>query len=243
MTDAQLWRLFGKPSPSAEEWIRGKTTEWKQAAEETLLSADLPCDPSSGMSDDDTLRYICRLLQMLLEELAILTDEEDPDASEDLEVLRAAFVRGMAMRGAGPMEASLWFRRGSEEAKRRGLIVSEPSPWESRTYCSLTDTGYMVAEPPDRGTTPPAEWKTALAGLQAWAAKELKGKQRRVVELAIENGGECALSDLAIDSTIDWKTPCDDAFNSIRRALNKKLRKQGWHLGRNDNKARLAKVT
>ncbi|NLS96597.1 MAG: hypothetical protein GXX96_31050 [Planctomycetaceae bacterium] len=82
----------------------------------------------------------------------------------------------------------------------------------------------------------------ALVELRNWAQRQLKGKQRRVLELTIESGGECAISDLAIDPAIEWDTPCDEPFNSIRKAVNSKLKKIGWKLERNNNRARLARA-
>lgn len=82
----------------------------------------------------------------------------------------------------------------------------------------------------------------AFETLKEWAQRELKGKQRRVIELTVDAGGECAISDLAIDSSIEWQAPYDDAFNGIRKALKPKLAKQGWCLDRNDNKGRLARI-
>jgi hypothetical protein len=93
--------------------------------------------------------------------------------------------------------------------------------------------------PPD----PPAD-DVDFVELKKWVKNKLKGKQRRVVELTIEAGGEFAISDLAIDPAIGWETPCDNAFGNICKAVNPKLKKAkiGWRIERNDNKSRLAKV-
>lgn len=77
--------------------------------------------------------------------------------------------------------------------------------------------------------------------LLTFARDSLKGIERRVVELVSEKEGECKLSDLAADSGIGWNAPYDDAWNSARKRINKKLKTAGlsWRLGRSDNAARL----
>ena len=64
------------------------------------------------------------------------------------------------------------------------------------------------------------------------------------MELVIAAGGECPLSDIAIDSQVGWEHPYDNAFNGIQKAVNPKLKKGGlpWRLERNDNNARLIKI-
>jgi hypothetical protein len=76
--------------------------------------------------------------------------------------------------------------------------------------------------------------------LRAFAAENLKGIERRVIELLCDNGGEMALADLAIDSGIEWTMPCKDSWESAMRRINKKLRgKILLRLHQHDNKARL----
>ncbi len=78
--------------------------------------------------------------------------------------------------------------------------------------------------------------------LGEWVRDNLKGKQRRVLELTIDADGECPLAAIAIDRKVSWEAPYDDAFNGIRKAVNPKLHKIGWKLERNDNNSRLAKL-
>jgi hypothetical protein len=80
--------------------------------------------------------------------------------------------------------------------------------------------------------------------LISWVSKELKGKQRRVMELVIVAGGEFSLTTIATDAQVHWKPPYDDSFNSIRKVLNSKLKKADlpWRLERNDSKARLSRI-
>jgi hypothetical protein len=76
-----------------------------------------------------------------------------------------------------------------------------------------------------------------------WASRNLKGKQRRVLELAIEGGGQISIADIAMDAQISWHAPFGDSFNGIRKAVNQKLRSAGlpFVLERHDNNARLAR--
>jgi hypothetical protein len=80
--------------------------------------------------------------------------------------------------------------------------------------------------------------------LLTWVTTELKGKQRRVMELVIAAHGECSLADLAIDKEISWEYPFDNEFNQIRRPLNAKLKRAGktWKLCRHDNKGQLIRI-
>jgi len=78
------------------------------------------------------------------------------------------------------------------------------------------------------------------AELTTWAAKNLKGKQRQVVEELAGNKGKLSLADLALK--VDWGTPYTDSFNSIKKVLNEKLKKEGWQLHRHDSEARLARI-
>jgi hypothetical protein len=59
--------------------------------------------------------------------------------------------------------------------------------------------------------------------LRAWAETELKGIERRVIELLVDGNGKYRLADMAVDQQINWSPPYDDAWNSVRRRLNRKL--------------------
>ncbi|HEY1599471.1 MAG TPA: hypothetical protein VGG64_07710 [Pirellulales bacterium] len=78
--------------------------------------------------------------------------------------------------------------------------------------------------------------------LSTFVAGHFKGKQRRVVEMLIEGGGRCKLADMAADVLIDWSLPCDNAFNSICKPLNSKLRRHSYRIIRQDNEARLSEL-
>lgn len=73
--------------------------------------------------------------------------------------------------------------------------------------------------------------------LTEWAAENLKGKQRRVVELLAENNGKLALPDLNLACGWDG-----DQFGRCRQHVNRGIRKAGWLVERHDNEARLRQV-
>lgn len=78
--------------------------------------------------------------------------------------------------------------------------------------------------------------------IASWAADELKGKQRRCIEMLAGGSGAIPIADLACDSAIDWADPFDEPFKSMVKALNPKLRKKGCRIHRHDNEARLEKM-
>ncbi len=84
----------------------------------------------------------------------------------------------------------------------------------------------------------------SFSDLLNWVKEELKGKQRRVLELVIQADGTFPLADIAVDKQIAWAPPYDNPFNSICKAVNPKLKtaRKPWRLERNDNNARLAKI-
>lgn len=96
--------------------------------------------------------------------------------------------------------------------------------------------GKRKSVPP--GNTIPREY----AELRVWAMRELKGKQRRVIEMLIESDGITSISELAKDVAIDWEPPYVNSWNSIRQVLNKKLEKRDdqWRLGTHSNNATLS---
>lgn len=145
MTDTQLWEFFGRrcdPSPEPND-------EWNARAKAAILSDDLPSNASSEMTAVDAARYICRLLRVLQEVAGTdaMLSPRDPTAGtvRDNQV-RAAFVRGIALRGGDPMEASLLFTRGMEEAELRELVEFDLISPGREDCLLLTGTGRVVAE-------------------------------------------------------------------------------------------------
>ncbi len=145
MTDAQLWEFFGRrcdPSPEPNP-------EWNARAKAAILSDDLPANASSEMTAVDAARYICRLLRVLQEVAGTdaMLSPRDPTAGTVCDnQVRAAFVRGIALRGGDPMEASLLYTRGMEEAELRELVEFELVSPGREDCLFLTSTGRVVAE-------------------------------------------------------------------------------------------------
>lgn len=70
------------------------------------------------------------------------------------------------------------------------------------------------------------------------AHESMKGMERRIVELVCERGSKCPLVAMAADPQVQWSPPWDDAWNSARRRINKKIEeKTGWTLIRRDSAA------
>jgi hypothetical protein len=103
--------------------------------------------------------------------------------------------------------------------------------------------GFMRPFPADRHLSPELPG-SAYDALLDFAHENLKGIERRVVELLCKQQGPCRLADLAVDSAIDWDSPYDDAWNSARRRINQKLKAAGkpWRLIRSGNAACLRTI-
>jgi hypothetical protein len=82
------------------------------------------------------------------------------------------------------------------------------------------------------------------ADLRSYATNELTGKEQRVIELLCEQAGQLPLADLAVDPTIQWSRPWDNSWDSLKRRLNIKLRRERlpYRLVRQKGKARIAPV-
>ena len=80
--------------------------------------------------------------------------------------------------------------------------------------------------------------------IRKWATENLKGKQRRLIELLVADEGKSEISSLATDPQIDWPEPWQNSWNSIRRAVNDKLRVgvPGWKISTHDKVAVLSKI-
>jgi hypothetical protein len=84
--------------------------------------------------------------------------------------------------------------------------------------------------------------------LRNYVREQLKGKERRVVELLCEHSGVCPIEDLARDPVIDWDRPCDNVFNQAQIRINKKLHQAvpvlrcTWKLSRKGNRAQLKRL-
>jgi len=82
-----------------------------------------------------------------------------------------------------------------------------------------------------------------LDPIRRWAESTLKGIEERVVVLLCERGGSMPLADLAADPQIDWGGDSQsqvDCWDSTRKWINKKLRKEAPRLGAAWKLARVA---
>jgi hypothetical protein len=153
-----------------------------------------------------------------------------------------------------PREREVLFRAALEELARAGVSQYEPFLVEAREALA----GLVEAAAEDEGLDDPSE--RCLLALQelerrlpaveaapevrAFAAAELKGKQRAVVEAVCDGGGEMPLADLAVRPDVEWGArDFDDSWNSLKKAVKAKLRKVGYQLERNGNAARLVRLT
>jgi hypothetical protein len=82
---------------------------------------------------------------------------------------------------------------------------------------------------------------SAFYDLRDFARSDLKGKQRRIVELLCDNDGEVPLAILASDPAIRWKKPWDNSYGKAQGQIRLKLRAANirFYLSRVDNSATL----
>lgn len=123
----------------------------------------------------------------------------------------------------------------SEVTEEYARELAEPV----RRYCNLQSWQEVFAQAADLSSGLDETPSEDYAVLSKWVADNLKGKQRRVMELLIEHNGRLPIVDLATDSGVGWTAPYDEAWNSIRSKLNAKLHKIGWRTSRHSNEARL----
>ena len=120
-----------------------------------------------------------------------------------------------------------------------GAIESDPASRKVVTRFGAQPDTVPKREPPVEPPDAPGGSgdDQAYRELADWAAAQLKGKQRQVVELLVKNNGTMPLPDLNI--ACEWE---GDQFARCKQHVNKKLRKVGWIVERHDNKARLGQV-
>jgi hypothetical protein len=105
-------------------------------------------------------------------------------------------------------------------------LMSRPTPLASPNRETVSE--YLEAPPTLKDNT----YET----LKTFAANELKGKQRSIIEALCVQGGVIKLADLGIE--LDWDDPAK-GFDNAKRSLNKRLKKMSWELCRHDGEARL----
>jgi hypothetical protein len=133
------------------------------------------------------------------------------------------------------------------QARVEGWLQHLPSIPHVRDVASAVTAAVSPPLPPSElpariPAAPPRDADDPLALLRVWAGNDLSGKERRVVELLCDGGGECPLPDMAADPAIQWDSPWVDNWNSTRKRLRPKLRKRGWALHRRDNRAKLTRL-
>ncbi|MFW6114200.1 MAG: hypothetical protein ACOC7K_00500 [bacterium] len=72
-------------------------------------------------------------------------------------------------------------------------------------------------------------WSLLFFPLLEWAENNMKGKQLRVVQLLVEQGGEMRIADIAVDSQIEWSGSVEQVkrkWKSIQREVNAKLNRR-----------------
>jgi len=126
--------------------------------------------------------------------------------------------------GSGPVDINLQPQVGPE-------LAAGPTA-ESQTLAADGDDDDQDATGGGDATT-----QNIYRELAKWAADNLKGKQRRMIELLAENNDKLPLADLNL--ACDWS---NDGFNRCRQHVNKVLRKAGWLVERHDNEARLRQL-
>jgi len=73
---------------------------------------------------------------------------------------------------------------------------------------------------------------------RAFARRELKGKERAVIEALCAAGGELPIPDLGVNDGVDWDDPFE-GFKGVQRRTKDKLKRVGFRLERHANTARL----
>ena len=143
-------------------------------------------------------------------------------------------------------------KQWQDEANGSSSNVGDGSPEQDRSHqeaVSLADslhTSTAIGTTADRAAVPPANidgdddsFAALLHRVKAFAASDLKGIQRRVIELLVSSNGEMPIADIATDPAVNWQPPNKASIDSVKRALNTKLRSLKAYLSVRDNRLRL----
>jgi len=108
--------------------------------------------------------------------------------------------------------------------------------WYYESLFRVLDTTAPTATPtpptPPTGPTP-----DPFAALRQFAHDRLKGQQRRVLTALCDSDGVLGLE--MVQTICDWEDPIESSWNSLRCALNQKLRPLGWQIKTFNRTARL----
>lgn len=137
------------------------------------------------------------------------------------------------------------------------LLTVDPSAWSELDGLAMDRESTMRWFEWDNNDFAPVSYETAalqpkmrlntplekpqslnnLTALEQWAGVELKGKQRQVILLVCQAGGELAIDEISGDPVVDWDQNWSNCFNSLKNALNEKLERlhPPWQLSRQKN--------
>jgi hypothetical protein len=244
----------GTPSPIREAY---------DAVAEALYHAWLVRhgEPLTGPAFRDEARQLSAAYRNGLEKyrqaeiwLQSVTDQTDRCAHSDAlaAVSRINDACGHAMLGVVPNSEAVSHVRAAPGLSLAKLLTAMRQQSSRAALGFLSKTagdeqdgreGAGQTEREDQ-TTPAMTTAQDFTQLRDFARDNLKGIQRRIVELVCNEQGECKLSDLAADSGIAWNAPWDNAWNSAMKAINEKLKRADipWRLSRADNAARLRHI-
>jgi hypothetical protein len=122
----------------------------------------------------------------------------------------------------------------------RGMLLRRANLPALETLAVATILEILAADetvPGDEGT-PPAD---PFADLRQFARDNLKGQERRVIEVLCDAGGELPIADLAAKDGVGWSDEFE-GFNNAKKRLNRKLKKIGWTVARQSNAAKLNRI-
>jgi len=108
--------------------------------------------------------------------------------------------------------------------------------WHFESLFRVLDTP-APAPPPTPTPAPTSATPDPFAALRRFAHDHLKGQQRRVLEALCASDGVLGLE--MVQTICDWEDPIESSWNSLRCALNQKLRPLGWQIRTFDRTARL----
>jgi hypothetical protein len=107
-----------------------------------------------------------------------------------------------------------------------------------------TPLSKIITPAPTATPTPPTALTSAtpdpFAALRQFAHDHLKGQQRRVLTALCDSDGVLGLE--MVQTICGWLPPIESSWNSLRSALNQKLRSHGWQIRTFDRTARLVSI-
>ena len=122
-----------------------------------------------------------------------------------------------------------------------GRHLETPWFWRFESLFRTLDT--PATAPPTPPTPTPALTSATpdpFAPLRRFAHDHLKGQQRRVLTALCDSDGVLGLE--MVGGICDWEDPIESSWNSLRCALNQKLRPLGWQIRTHDRTAKLVSI-